>query len=105
MPTDALRLPASRRRRSTNDQRPFTELPLPPSPTDITCTKDTLLSNPTCRRSSGMEEPTSSVWLGNLSPQVTRRHLYEIGIQAGPVVSVTLPQDTTVNKGTVNKVR
>ena len=52
-----------------------------------------------------MEEPTSSVWLGNLSPQVTRRHLYEIGIQAGPVVSVTLPQDTTVNKGTVNKVR
>lgn len=88
-------------------------------------------------------EPTTSVYLGNLAPSVTRRHLYEIGIQvgdgrrsgeegghqpsvkprlaliaakwracfcshlsqAGPVVSVSLPQDTTVNKGAVNKVR
>ncbi|PRW60028.1 splicing factor 3B subunit 4 isoform X1 [Chlorella sorokiniana] len=50
-----------------------------------------------------MEEPTSSLYLGNLAPQVTRRHLYEIGIQAGPVVSVTLPHESTVNKGTVNK--
>ncbi|EFN54217.1 hypothetical protein CHLNCDRAFT_24873 [Chlorella variabilis] len=38
------------------------------------------------------EEPTTTLWLGNLDPRVTRRLLYELGIQqAGPVISISLP--------------
>lgn len=35
--------------------------------------------------------PRHQLYLGNLDQRVTRRMLYELGIQAGPVVDVSLP--------------
>ncbi|XP_066291804.1 RNA-binding protein 7-like isoform X1 [Branchiostoma lanceolatum] len=45
----------------------------------------------------GKEERT--LWAGNLSSQVTEEQLYELFLQAGPLVGVTIPKDP----GTGNK--
>ena len=37
------------------------------------------------------QQPTTKLFLGNLSSNVTREILYEIGIQAGPVTSCVIP--------------
>ena len=38
--------------------------------------------------------PTTCVFFGNLSPDVDRELLYDIGIQAGPIIDVTVPMDS-----------
>eukprot|EP00884_Botryococcus_braunii_P010858 jgi/Botrbrau1/19774/Bobra.0124s0026.1 len=38
-------------------------------------------------------QPTDTLYIGNLDQKVTRRLLYEICIQAGPVVRLDLPED------------
>ena len=45
------------------------------------------------------QQATSSLFLGNLiDPRITTELLYEIGIQAGPVCSITMPVDPGTNK-------
>ena len=44
------------------------------------------------------QQPTTTLFLGNLADRVSREVLYEIGIQAGPVASVNLPTDQTSHK-------
>ena len=39
------------------------------------------------------QQPTSTVFFGNLDGRVDRQTLYEIGIQAGPVMEVRVPED------------
>lgn len=45
-------------------------------------------------------QATTTLFIGNLDGRVTRRNLYEIGIQAGPVAAVTMPiGENERNKG------
>ncbi|KAK9811916.1 hypothetical protein WJX72_012365 [[Myrmecia] bisecta] len=39
------------------------------------------------------KQPTDTLYLGNLDPAVTKRQLYEICCQAGPILRITLPDD------------
>jgi len=41
------------------------------------------------------QQPTTTLFFGNLDTRVDRGMLYEIGVQAGPVVEVKIPADPT----------
>jgi hypothetical protein len=44
------------------------------------------------------QQPTTTLFLGNLDQNVTREMLMEIGIQAGPLASITIPIDQVSGK-------
>ena len=44
------------------------------------------------------QQPTTTLFLGNLDPRLDREILFEVGIQAGPLTSVTIPIDQTSGK-------
>jgi splicing factor 3B subunit 4 len=47
---------------------------------------------------STAQQPTTTLFFGNLDPRVDRDILFEIGLQAGPITSVTIPLDQTSGK-------
>jgi RNA recognition motif-containing protein len=47
---------------------------------------------------SAAQKPTTTLFFGNLDQNVSREMLFEIGIQAGPITSVTIPIDQSSAK-------